>query len=75
MIISGLPDCTTASSNGKSFLQNREFFLVNQDVRVIHFDAHLVGIGDEVRRNVTAVELHAFYDVEARSPGSSLPQL
>src|SRR6185312_9607896 len=26
--------------------------------------AHLVGVGDEVRRDVDAVELHAFNDVE-----------
>src|SRR6202012_6064041 len=41
-----------------------ELLLVDQDIGVIEFDAHLVGVGDEVGRDVAAVELHAFDDVE-----------
>ena len=41
-------------------MQTRQLLFVDQDVRVIHFDAHLFGVGDEVRRDVAAVELHAF---------------
>src|SRR4029079_12671326 len=37
---------------------------VDQDVGVVHFDAHLVGVGDEVGRDVAAVELHALDDLE-----------
>src|ERR1043166_6937777 len=54
----GLPDCTTASSSGNR-LKVRELLLVDQDVRVLEFDAHLVGVGDEVGRYIAAVELHA----------------
>src|SRR6185437_8546684 len=44
----------------QELLESRQFFFVNQEVCVIHFGAHLVRIGDEVRRDVAAVELHAF---------------
>src|SRR5580693_250319 len=48
----------------QQFVQVGELLLVDQDVGVVEFDAHLVGVGDEVGRDVTAVELHAFDDVE-----------
>src|SRR6266849_3453084 len=48
----------------KQFVQAGELLLVDQDVGVVHFNAHLVGVGDEVGRDVTAVELHAFDHLE-----------
>src|SRR5262249_38558517 len=48
----------------KQLLQAGELLLVDEDVRVLHLNAHLVGVGDEIRRNVTAIELHAFNHVE-----------
>ena len=48
----------------QQLLQARELLLVDQDVGVVHLDAHLVGVGDEVGRDVAAVELHALDDVE-----------
>jgi hypothetical protein len=30
----------------------------------VQFDLHLLGVGDEVRRQIAAVELHAFDDVQ-----------
>ncbi len=44
------------------WLKRGELLLVKKDQRVIHLGDHLVRVGDEVRRQVTAVELHAFYD-------------
>src|ERR1017187_5290936 len=41
-----------------------ELLLVDQDVGVVEFDAHLVGVGAEVGRDVAAVELQAFDDIE-----------
>ena len=35
-----------------------------QDVGVFQLGPHLLGVGDEVGREVAAVELHAFDDVE-----------
>src|SRR4029079_10745654 len=37
---------------------------VDQDVGVVEFNAHLVGVGDEVGRDVAAVKLHALDDLE-----------
>ena len=50
--------------HGKHRLQARELLLVQQDVRVLQLGGHLLGVGDEVRREIAAVELHAFDDVE-----------
>src|ERR1700758_2841558 len=48
----------------KQLVQRGQLLLVDEDVGVLHLDAHLVGVGDEVGRNVAAVELHALDDVE-----------
>src|SRR5258707_49993 len=32
---------------------------VDQDIRILHLDPHLVSVGDEIGRDVAAVELHA----------------
>ena len=37
---------------------------MDKDVRLFKFRDHLVGIGDEIGRNITTVELHALDDVE-----------
>jgi hypothetical protein len=44
----------------KQLLQPGKLLFVNQDIWVFHVDPHLVGIGDKVRRDVAAVELHTF---------------
>src|SRR5438552_3569339 len=48
----------------KQFVQAGELLLVDQDVGVVELNAHLVGVGDEVGRDVAAVELHAFDDLK-----------
>src|ERR1044072_7051928 len=45
-------------------LQARQLLLVDEDVRGPELDDHLLGVGDEVGREVAAVELHAFDDIE-----------
>src|SRR6185437_4930177 len=50
--------------DGEHRLQARELLLVQQDVRALQLADHLLGIGDEVRREIAAVELHALDDVE-----------
>jgi hypothetical protein len=45
-------------------LQARQLLLVEQDVGVFEFGHHLLGVGDEVGRDVAAVELHAFDDLD-----------
>src|SRR5476649_1790317 len=48
----------------QQLLQAGQLLLVDQDVGVFHLNAHLVGVGDEVGRDVAAIELHALDDVE-----------
>ncbi len=50
--------------DGKHGLQARQLLLVQEDVGVLELGQHLLGVGDEVRRDVAAVELHAFDDIE-----------
>src|SRR6201996_8622414 len=45
-------------------LQRAELLLEQQDGRLFEDGLHLVGVGDEVGRQVAAVELHALDDVE-----------
>ena len=45
-------------------LQAGKLLLVNQNVGVFELGHHLVGVGDEVGREIAAVELHALDDVE-----------
>ena len=64
MMSSGLPDCTTASSTGSSCLQAGQLLLVQEHVSVLELGQHLLGIGDEVGREIAAVELHALDDLD-----------
>ena len=50
--------------HGQHRLQVRQLLLVDEDVGVLELGDHLVGVGDEVGREVAAVELHAFDDLE-----------
>ena len=45
-------------------LQAGELLLVQQDIGVLELGDHLLGIGDEVGRDVAAVELHALDDLD-----------
>src|SRR6516164_3506912 len=45
-------------------LQAGQLLLMEKDVRVIELSDHLLGVGDEIRREVATVELHAIDDVE-----------
>src|SRR6266851_1497695 len=48
----------------KHFVEVGELLFVDQDVGIVELNAHLVGVGDEVGRDVAAVELHAFDDLK-----------
>ena len=45
-------------------LQRRQLLLVDEDIGVFEFGHHLLGVGDEIGREIAAVELHALDDVE-----------
>src|SRR4029450_195699 len=51
---------------GQQRLQGGELLLVDEDVGIFELDDHLLGIGDEIGREIAAVELHAFDDIQLR---------
>ena len=57
----GLHDCF---KQRQQCLQTAELLLVDQDVGVFQLNQHLLGVGDEVRREISAVKLHALDDLE-----------
>ena len=50
--------------NRQHRLQRRQLLLVDEDVRILKLRDHLLGVGDEIGREIAAVELHAFDHVE-----------
>ena len=48
--------------------------LVDQDVGVLEDGLHALGVGDEVRRQVALVELHALGELELGAPWSRTPR-
>src|ERR1700723_65307 len=48
----------------QQLVERGQLLLVDENVRVLHLNAHLVGVGDEIGRDVAAIELHALDDVE-----------
>src|SRR5580704_15783023 len=53
----------------KKILHRADLLFVNQDVSVLECGFHALGIGDEVRREIAAVELHAFDHFKLRLEG------
>ena len=64
MMTSGFDVCTNPLKQWQQFLQALELLIVDQEIGVFHLNAHLVGVGDEIGRDVAAIELHAFDDIE-----------
>src|SRR5262249_13590385 len=44
----------------QQFVEGRKFLFIDQDIRVFHFNPHLVGVRNKVWRDIAAVELHTF---------------
>src|SRR5216684_2226057 len=51
---------------GEKILHRADFLFVDEDANVFQHAFHAVRVGDEVGREVAAVELHAFDDFEGR---------
>ena len=49
--------------NGQQRLQRRELLFVDENVGIFEFGDHLLGVGDEIGREIAAVELHALDDL------------
>ena len=52
--------------DGQKLLHARNLLVVDEDIGVLHIANHLLGVGHEVGRKITAVELHTFYGLEHR---------
>jgi len=50
--------------HGQQRLQARELLFVDENVGLLQLDRHFFGVGDEVGREVAAVELHALHDFQ-----------
>jgi hypothetical protein len=61
---SGLPDWHDRLEHRQHRLQAGELLLVQEDVGVLEIGHHLLGVGDEVGREIAAVELHALDDLD-----------
>ena len=59
-----LPRLDDRLKNRQHRLKRRQLLLVDQDINVLELGNHLLRIGDEVGREIAAVELHALDDVE-----------
>ena len=66
MMRSGLPLLRDLLEHREEILHRRDLLVVDEDVRVLEHRLHPLRIGDEVRREVAAVELHAFDRLERR---------
>ena len=53
-------------------LHRADLFLVDQNADILEHALHALGIGDEVGREVAAVELHAFHDFQRGFHGAAL---
>ena len=51
--------------DGEQVLHARYLFLREEDVGVIQYRLHLLGVRNEIGRNITPVELHAFHHIQA----------
>src|SRR5208282_6089731 len=68
-LASGLHD---ALEQRQDFAQVGKFLFVEQDQRLVEFNGQLVGIGDEVRRQIAAIEAHPFDQIEHRLEAARL---
>jgi hypothetical protein len=75
MISSGLPDWrpspAAAAGRGSADLLGP---VGDQDVRVLEDGLHALLVGDEVRRDVALVELHALGELELEAEGVATPR-
>ena len=58
--------------DGQHRLQRGELLLVDENVGVLELGDHLLGVGDEIGREIAAIELHALDDVEFGHSGLRL---
>ena len=68
-LLAGLDDLL---QNGQDVLNGGDLLIGDEQVRIIDNSFHLVGVGDHIRGDIAAVELHAFDNIEAGLGGLGL---
>ena len=66
MTSSGRPSCGHLLEERQEVLDRADFLFVDQDDGILEQHVHALGVGDEVRREVSTIELHALDDLERR---------
>ena len=67
-----LADLGNLLEQGKQVLHRADLLFVDQDADIFEHALHALGIGDEVGREVAAVELHAFDHFERGFHGAAI---
>ena len=49
--------------NMQDILHSTDFLVVNQDIWILQLNFHFFAVGNEIRRDITTVELHTFYHI------------
>jgi len=60
----GLAEARHFLQDGDEIFDGADFFLIKEDIRFLQDHLHAFGIGHEIRRQITAIELHALDHVE-----------
>src|SRR5258708_25469998 len=47
----------------QDILHSGDLLIVDQDIRILQFRLQFFAVGNEIRRDITAIELHTFYYV------------
>src|SRR5208282_1407231 len=68
----GLAGAGDLLEHGQKILHVGDLLFVDQDVGIFEDAFHALGIGDEVGREVAAIELHAFYGLQLGEHGLGL---
>src|SRR2546430_1690012 len=63
MMSSGFASLHHSLEQRQKLVKRRQFLFMDEQIRVLHLDPHLLGVGDEVWRDIAAVELHALDDI------------
>ena len=66
MISSGRPSLGNLFEKRKQILHRADLLFVDQDRGILENAFHAVRIGHEIRREISAIELHSFDDIQCR---------
>ena len=50
--------------NRQQLFEVRDLLIIDQDIRLVHLHLHRLGVGDEIRADISAVKLHTLYHID-----------